>query len=87
MRIEKFVPAAIPTATGLFGSFSATWGGQEDNIGYGMFKNRLMGGYGYTNTTNTAYTSGTSNSWTLAIVGNLMIVPDYFGRVYIVPKP
>jgi hypothetical protein len=75
MRIEKFAPAAIPTATGLFGSFSATWGGQDDNIGYGMFKKRLMGGYGYTNTQ------------TPAIVGNLMIVPDSFGRVYIVPKP
>ncbi len=75
MRIEKFAPTAIPTATGLFGSFIATWGGQDDNIGYGMYKNRLMGGYGYTNTQ------------TPAIVGNLMIVPDYFGRVYIVPKP
>jgi hypothetical protein len=75
VRLQKFTPAAIPTATGLLGAASYTWGAADNNSIGGMYNNRILGGYGYTNTR------------TPAIVGNLMIVPDSFGRVYIVPKP
>jgi|GEM_PF-682890 len=75
-RIEKWNAANIPTTSGLLPTTpDAVWGALDRQSYFGIKAVYAYGGYGYT------------DSYTPAIVGDKLVVPDRSGRVYIVPKP
>ena len=74
MRIEKWISSRLPSGVSEFQTPDSVWGALDISSFSGLSKFAEYGGYGYT------------DSYTPAIAGDKIVIPDRSGRIYIVPK-